>query len=66
MNIRIDSNFQFAVVSIKYEPCGGLCITLQSDVFSSEWSLRVKKSLDKRQELAKKMYICIWNEPRVT
>lgn len=36
MNIRIDSNFQFAVVSIKYEPCGGLCITLKSDVFSSE------------------------------
>ena len=33
MNIRIDSNFQFSVVSIKYEPCGGLCITLKSDVF---------------------------------
>ena len=62
MNIRIDSNFQFAVVSIKYEPCGGLCITLKSDVFCHNGSLRNKNTPDKWQKKAKKMYICTGEE----
>lgn len=35
MNIKINSNFQFSVVSIQYAPNGELCISLDSDNFSS-------------------------------
>ena len=58
MDIRIDSNFQFSVVSIKCEPCGGLCITLKSDVFFVRMAASKLKTPDKCQKLAKKMYLC--------
>lgn len=34
MNVKIYSDFQFKVVSIKYTPNGELCISLTSDIFS--------------------------------
>ena len=34
MNVKIYSDFQFKVVSIKYTPNGELCISLTSDNFS--------------------------------
>ena len=36
MNIKIDSNFQFSVVSIRYNPSGELCVTLSSDEISTD------------------------------
>ncbi len=35
MNIRIDSNFQFSVVSIQYTATGELSISLTSDGIST-------------------------------
>ena len=36
MNVRIESNFQFSVASIKYAPNGELCITLSSENMHDE------------------------------
>lgn len=45
MNIKINSNFQFSVVSIHYAPNGELCISLDSDNFSSDSRYQYTASL---------------------
>lgn len=49
MNIKINSNFQFAVMSIHYTPDGELCISLLSDVFSPDTHYQYTASLGSGQ-----------------
>ena len=49
MNIKIDSNFQFSVVSIQYAPNGELCISLTSDGFSTKSHYQYSASLGNGQ-----------------
>jgi hypothetical protein len=49
MNIKIDSNFQFSVLSIQYTPQGELCITLDSDGLSTNAHYQYTASLGNGQ-----------------
>ena len=49
MNVKIDSNFQFSVVSIQYTATGELCICLSSDGFSSRAHYQYSASLGNGQ-----------------
>ena len=49
MNIKIDSNFQFSVVSIQYTATGELSICLSSDDFSSNTHYQYSASLGSGQ-----------------
>lgn len=45
MNIKIESNFQFSVLSIKYAPNGELCISLSAPGIETENKYQYKASL---------------------
>ena len=49
MNIKIDSNFQFSVVSIQYTATGELSICLSSECFSSNAHYQYSASLGNSQ-----------------
>ena len=49
MNIKIDSNFQFSVVSIQYTATGELSICLSSECFSSNANYQYSASLGNSQ-----------------
>lgn len=58
MNIKIDSDFQFSVVSIQYTATGELCISLTSDGLSSDAHYQYSASLGNEQA-EKKPTICL-------
>ena len=49
MNVKINSDFQFSVVSIQYTAAGELCITLASDVFPTHTHYQYSASLGSGQ-----------------